>query len=81
MERGVVDAPRTNVSRERARAVHHRVLERACVGDEVTTAHLKAAVDNRTFDVHAGCLQNKWLQEHITLMRGAIEAQLSGVFT
>jgi hypothetical protein len=25
--------------------------------------------------------QNKWLQEHITLMRGAIEAQLSGVFT
>lgn len=25
--------------------------------------------------------QNKWLQEHITLMRGAIEAQLGGVFT
>ena len=25
--------------------------------------------------------QNKWLHEHITLMRGAIEAQLSGVFS
>ena len=43
------------------------------------TAEELALVDPASSAIPPG--QNKWLHEHITLMRGAIEAQLGGVFS